>query len=261
MARELLDTHYRSDWEISRALDFAAFNCGYCLRPEDSFRQNQQNLVWRLLEGAPIDATTRLCDVGCGIGGPAGWVCERFEPRLVVGVEFSNLNVANAEALWADQPRRPRFVQGNAQSMPLATGSVDVVMNLESALHYPDKAAFLRECRRVLKPSGLLCLGDIVRTRVLPFNLLAKVTTGNVFLYSLGEYQRGLREAGFEIIRHENAASSVAQSIERGLSEWKARGIRATGDVAQRVSFLRMLGTLLRWGWLRYDLFAARPLA
>jgi len=40
------------------------------------------------------------------------------------------------------------FVQADAQLLPLGTASADVIFNLESAWHYPDKEAFLREIRR-----------------------------------------------------------------------------------------------------------------
>ena len=38
-------------------------------------------------------------------------------------------------------------------------------LNIESAFHYPDKPAFLKEVHRVLKPGGQFLIADILSTR------------------------------------------------------------------------------------------------
>ncbi|WP_390883370.1 methyltransferase domain-containing protein [Kovacikia minuta] len=43
-------------------------------------------------------------------------------------------------------------------NMPFADQSFDLVWSLESGEHMPDKAKFLQECYRVLKPGGVLLL-------------------------------------------------------------------------------------------------------
>ena len=47
---------------------------------------------------------------------------------------------------------RPDFVQGNAESLPFADQSFDVVINVEASLHYLDFARILTEVKRVLRP-------------------------------------------------------------------------------------------------------------
>src|SRR5262249_26847890 len=157
MSRQVLDAHYRPNWELANLQSFRAFNCGYALNRADTFDTHQQNLVWRLLGETPIGRDSVVVDVGCGIGGPLGWVIERYHPGRAIGIEFSDFNVRNAGQIWRGRTASPQFIQADAQRLPLATASVDVLINLESALHYPDKPAFLAECRRVLRPSGRLC--------------------------------------------------------------------------------------------------------
>jgi len=54
--------------------------------------------------------------------------------------------------------RRARFLQGHAEAVPLASGSVDAVISVNALDHVDDLAAVASEIRRVLKPSGLLRL-------------------------------------------------------------------------------------------------------
>lgn len=44
------------------------------------------------------------------------------------------------------------------QPVPLADGSVDTVLSSQTLEHVPDPAFYLRECRRLLRPGGVLIL-------------------------------------------------------------------------------------------------------
>ena len=59
-----------------------------------------------------------------------------------------------------------RFLVDDAQNLThIPSNSVDVLLNIESAFHYPDKPAFLKEVNRVLKPGGQFLVADILSTR------------------------------------------------------------------------------------------------
>jgi SAM-dependent methyltransferase len=49
-------------------------------------------------------------------------------------------------------------VVGSALDLPFTTGSASAVLMLNVLHHLPDPAAFFRECARVLKPGGRVCL-------------------------------------------------------------------------------------------------------
>ncbi len=48
--------------------------------------------------------------------------------------------------------------QGNLIDLPLADASVDLVVNFQVIEHLWDQAAFIAECRRVLRPGGELLI-------------------------------------------------------------------------------------------------------
>jgi len=258
-----MEAHYRPNWRLTQARGLAAYNCGYAERAGvGTFHDHQQALVWRLLRGVDIDSRCVVLDVGSGIGGPARWIVERFRPGALIGVEYLWSSVSAARAAAGEAGAR--FMQGDAHALPIADASADVVFNLESALHYADKRRFLEECRRVLKPGGVLCLGDITTFRKRLFALAGALNwvpsqfNSNVRLWSRRDYERAMAGAGLRLSGHEDATRPVADSLADGLKELRRGGWRATAGFRGRFVYLAFLEGLLRSRLLRYDLFCAR---
>ena len=265
MSQRTMEAHYRPNWELTQAHGLTGYNCGYArCRGSESFDQHQKALVWQLLGDTPIGADATVLDVGCGIGGPAGWILQRYHPARVIGLEYLGSSVRAAAERCCAQAERPIFIQGDAHALPMADASVDVIFNLESALHYADKDTFIAQCARVLKPGGRLCLGDITTSRrrlfapVEMLNRLPSQFNSNVHLWSATDYKTAFRRHGFDLLRHEEASRPIADSLADGLAEVKKRGWRAARGFRGRTAFLAMLQFLLRRGLLTYDLFRAR---
>ena len=265
MSQRTLEAHYGPNRRLTQAIGVAGYNCGYAeVGGAESFDLHQRSLVWRLLGDTAITAETTVLDIGCGIGGPTGWILERYRPRRIIGLEYlwSSVQFANQNAR-AFAPR-PVFIQGDAHGLPIADASVDVVFNLESALHYPDKGLFISECRRVLKPGGRLCLGDITTNhKVLfaPLTLLNRLPTqfnSNLHLWSDGDYLDAFRQYDFEVLGHERASRRVAASLADGLAEIGKRGWAGARGFRARRAYLGVLKLLLNSGRLAYDLFIVR---
>jgi SAM-dependent methyltransferase len=72
------------------------------------------------------------------------------------------------------------FVEGDAEQLPSADASVDVVTNIESACCYPDVAAFYREAFRVLRPGGRFLYADSFEAEVLEARAAALTGIGFV---------------------------------------------------------------------------------
>lgn len=88
-----------------------------------------------------------LLDVGCA----EQWLRRRLPER----VEYVSLDYPPIGAVrYAARP----MVFGDAQALPLRTGSIDTVAMLEVIEHIPDPDRALGEVRRVLRPGGLLIL-------------------------------------------------------------------------------------------------------
>ncbi len=111
------------------------------------------------LVGATDLRGCRVLDVGCGRGGPAALLADRFGAD-VTGVDLS----PEAIAFCRRRHRRPnvRFEVGDAENLPVETSSFDVVTNIESSHVYPNPQKFFAEVRRVLKPGGIFLYTDIL---------------------------------------------------------------------------------------------------
>ncbi|MHC4094186.1 MAG: class I SAM-dependent methyltransferase [Planctomycetota bacterium] len=253
-----LEAEYRASWELVQRVGLQALNCGYLRCAGQPFHHYQQDLIWRLLERSSIGPESTVLDVGCGIGGPTTWIFERFGPRLAIGVEYVASTVRTASELWAGRSPRPHFVQADAHRLPIEAGSVDVILNCESALHYHDKHAFLRQCRRVLKPGGHLCLCDITTRAPRLWGLLTRPARPRVYLWSASQYRSAFGVAGFEVLDHEEASARVAAALRAGAREILTSDFPDVPDIRRRAWFLRTLEFLLRHRALTYDLFTAR---
>jgi ubiquinone/menaquinone biosynthesis C-methylase UbiE len=59
-----------------------------------------------------------------------------------------------------------RFHIDDAQQLKeIESNSIDVVINIESAFHYPDKSEFIKQINRVLKPGGTFVIADLLTTK------------------------------------------------------------------------------------------------
>jgi len=101
----------------------------------------------------------KVLDVGCGIGGSTRHMAREFGCEGV-GISLSPKQIGRATALSEAQGlgEKLHFEVADALRMPFADNSFDLVWSLESGEHMPDKAQFVSELVRVLKPGGRLII-------------------------------------------------------------------------------------------------------
>ena len=122
-------------------------------------RQAQIDLIEEILQWAEVEQVDKVLDVGCGIGGSSLYLAEKFHAQAT-GITLSPVqaNRAKERAEELGLASQSEFLVANAQGMPFADNSFDLVWSLESGEHMPDKSKFIQECYRVLKPGGKLIL-------------------------------------------------------------------------------------------------------
>ncbi|BAZ02111.1 cyclopropane-fatty-acyl-phospholipid synthase [Tolypothrix tenuis PCC 7101] len=122
-------------------------------------RQAQIDLIEELLHWAEVETAENILDVGCGIGGSSLYLAEKFDAKAT-GITLSPVqaNRATERAQKLNLSDRSQFLVADAQEMPFADNSFDLVWSLESGEHMPNKIKFLQECYRVLKPGGKLIM-------------------------------------------------------------------------------------------------------
>jgi SAM-dependent methyltransferase len=93
-------------------------------------------------------------EIGCGTGALTAGVLSACSPRSILATDPSNDFVDYARQ--AIQDPRARFEKADAQHLPIADKSVDVVTSALVLNFVPDRLAGLVEMQRVLRPGGIL---------------------------------------------------------------------------------------------------------
>jgi 2-polyprenyl-3-methyl-5-hydroxy-6-metoxy-1,4-benzoquinol methylase len=97
-----------------------------------------------------------VVDIACGEGyGSASLALAGA--RSVVGIDIDPSAVRHATLRYSGRPNLT-FRAGDAVRIPAEDRSADVLISFETVEHVPDPAAFLSECRRVLRPDGWLVM-------------------------------------------------------------------------------------------------------
>jgi SAM-dependent methyltransferase len=135
-----------------------------------------------------------VLEVACGAGMGLGYLARTA--RRVVGGDIDAQNLAHAATHYAGNAKVD-VLRFDAQRMPFADASFDVVLLYEAIYYLPDAAAFAAEARRVLRPGGVFIVSTVNREWA-GFN----PSPHSVRYYSAGELRELLGSAGFSVRIH-----------------------------------------------------------
>jgi SAM-dependent methyltransferase len=152
---------------------------------------------------AAMQAGETVLDLGSGAGFDAFLAARAVGPGgRVIGVDMTPEMVskarANAEAGGYDNVE---FRLGEIEHLPVADGTVDVIISNCVINLSPDKAAVFHDAFRVLRPGGRLAISDVVASAELPDEISSDLSlySGCVAGASLiSEVHSMLLEAGFD---------------------------------------------------------------
>ena len=149
-----------------------------------------------------LDAVPAGADLGLGCGNP-GAIAALQPGETVVdlgsGAGFDAFLAARANAAAGDYSH-VEFRLGEIEHLPVADGTVDVIISNCVINLSPDKPAVFREAFRVLRPGGRLAISDVVAFADLPDDV-----RGDLALYSgcmagaslISELAAVMADAGF----------------------------------------------------------------
>jgi arsenite methyltransferase len=154
------------------------------------------------LQHAAIQPGEVVLDLGSGAGMDSFLASSEVGPAgRVIGVDMTPEMVARARANAARaRITNTEFRLGQIENLPLADGTVDLVISNCVINLSTDKPRVFREALRVLKPGGRLVVSDLCLQGRLPPDILASIEAyvGCVAgALPLEEYLVAIREAGF----------------------------------------------------------------
>lgn len=226
---QFYDTHPINEEEILAKL--SARGTTLDTLTEDELKDYDQDhyggvhVVDVLADKAGIRREHHVLDVCSGMGGPARWIAHRYGCR-VTGLDFTESRVEAAKRLT----RRVRldhlvdFVRGDATDMPLPDSRYDVLIGQESWLHIPDKAALIKQCARVVKPTGTIAFTDIVLKAPLTSGeeerLAAEMHVPNIA--SAGRYEELLAGNGWRVERRDDLSEEWKRILVDRLAMYRS---------------------------------------
>jgi len=191
---------------------------------------------------AALEAGETVLDLGAGGGFDCFLAARAVGPTgRVIGVDMTPEMVDRARTnAERNDASNVEFRLGEIEHLPVADGSVDVIISNCVVNLSPDKPQVLREAYRVLRPGGRLAVSDIVRTARLPAGLrddpdaVASCVGG---ASSVPELEAALADAGFADVAVEpntDSAESIREwNDERDPSDYVAAAtVEATKPAA-----------------------------
>jgi ubiquinone/menaquinone biosynthesis C-methylase UbiE len=106
-----------------------------------------------------------IVDLGCGTGRFTQPLSDRLNTR-VLGLDPSEKMLAAARSKGHGQ--RVEFSQLRGEALPIDDSAADMVFMSMVLHHLPDPVRTARECRRVLRPGGCVCVRNGTREAEVP---------------------------------------------------------------------------------------------
>jgi SAM-dependent methyltransferase len=128
------------------------YNTGERMLPEYSDADTFWEHIHRYRFAAKQVRAKRVLDIASG----EGYGCSALlsaGAKSVIGIDIDALACARAARKYKIDVR-----VGNAEAIPIETGSIDVVVSFETIEHVQNPDRFVREISRVLTPDGLLII-------------------------------------------------------------------------------------------------------
>jgi len=161
-----------------------------------------------------LQSESLVIDLGCGTGDSTWIVHEVLNTSSVIGIDLSPYMIEIANLQYD-----LNFMHANAARLPFKNNSVDVITSfaLFHEMPYRYSLCVLKECDRVLKHGGHICLWD------------QKITTESAFTQeckavpSIEPYLNSYSRLNISKWLHSNNYKNIEQTSNRLMQEWYAK--------------------------------------
>jgi SAM-dependent methyltransferase len=172
------------------------------LAPLDQFHIRGILATAESAAAAGLEPSTRVLDLGCGIGGPARYLAATFGCK-VTGVDLSPgfIDAATYLTVRCGLSDSVTFQVGDALHLPFEDAAFDTVFLQHVAMNVENRPALYAEVRRVLTPGGRFVTYDLVLRDgdvVYPAPWARDASTS--FLLSESDTRTALEQAGFKAV-------------------------------------------------------------
>lgn len=178
----------------------------------------QEQLCGLVGDIAELSSAKKLIDIGSGLGAPAKYWMSEQNSLDVICLNINRQQLADSVTAGDSLPQRePSRVNATSTLQPFHEKCADRVIALESAQHFRPFSDFIKECRRVLTPGGVLVLAIPVTSRPLGLSKLFRLgilsITWSSEHYSSEHVRSTLTANGFEIVHTQSIGREVYEPL------------------------------------------------
>lgn len=187
--------------------------------------RDSAQLLFQVIGDTDLDGAD-VAEVGCGRGGNL-WLARRsFAPATVTGLDIAFRSIAYCAAAMPEP--EARFAVADAERLPLAAASCDVVLSVETSCTYPRIEAFFREVARVLRVGGHFLYTDLMDVDLVE------------------PFKEAIGALGLELVHERDITANVSASRDaRAARQRLAYGERPADDTVAMLEYVGESGSRL----------------
>jgi len=190
---------------------------------DETLEERQKNLTKYCVSQIEKLENKNILEVGCGNGTQSIYIYENYKPASLTGVDINTHNIELANSINGSHQHLEFAVDDAQQLSNIPDNSVDVLLCIESAFHYPDKEKFMRQVTRVLKPNGRFLIADILSRSYKNRYFLEKWKRKMSFHHWTEEdYMKTFEKNGLKV----DQTKDITEAIKKGYSgynQWLTR--------------------------------------
>lgn len=184
------------------------------------------NYLMKLFDNEDLTANQKILDIGCGLGGSAFFLENRFDMK-VIGVDIEEMLISQAQQTALNKKSQCQFICSDILTMEFDHNSFDYILSRDSFLHFDQnqKNILMSKILSWLKPGGkLLCTDYGISEKPLDAEQLGRINERSYHLLMQSEYYDVLEQHQFIRINVEddtNTYGEYTQSELDGLQRQK----------------------------------------
>jgi len=198
------------------------------LAPVDEYHIGGRQASEDFLGQLDLTPEKQVLDVGCGLGGAARFVASRYGCQ-VTGIDLTPEFIETGKVVcgWVGLDNRVFLHLGSALAMPFADHVFDCAYMLHVGMNIVDKAKLCSEVSRVLRPSSLFGIYDVMRIGdgELAYPVHWAMTAASSAVATPAQYREALERAGFAVIAERDRRDFALVQFD----QLRARTVAASG--------------------------------
>jgi len=175
-------------------------------------------------QGLELTPSTKVLDVGCGIGGSSFYMAEKFGAE-VLGVDLSRNMLGIAQSKLNNKPQdikdKVTFCLTDITKHDYAENSFDVIYSRDALIHIPEKKKLIGLFYKWLAPGGKLLISDYCEgDHQLTEEFLKYKRQRGYDLQTVQVYGKIVKDAGFSVVHADDVTDMFEDVLRKELARF-----------------------------------------